>query len=326
MKKVQFNNTDLTVSELCLGTANFGTVRKVDECFEQMDLFREAGGNFIDTALVYGDWDWPERGRSEQVIGQWMAERKARDQFVISTKGCHPPAEDMSIPRVSRDEIISDVELSLKNLQTDYIDLYFLHRDNPEVPVAEILETLEEQVKKGNLRYYGGSNWKLDRVKEAAAYAAAHDLQGFSCNQIMMALTDVDMSSIDWTGMLILDEDFYAYHKESGMNLMAFQCLSAGYFSKRLAGKSVTDGQKAMYDCAANEGMLGKLKKFAEEGYDPMSFALQYVQKSAFPAVPITAFSSAEQLKKMISLSQVQIPEEMLDELIALKKVQKYIW
>ena len=326
MKKITFNRTELTVSEICLGTANFGTARSVEECFAQMDLFSEAGGNFMDTALVYGDWAWPERGRSEQVIGQWLTERKVRDQVVISTKGCHPPAEDMSIPRVSRGEIISDVELSLQNLQTDYIDLYFLHRDNPKIPVAEILETLEEQVKKGKIRYYGCSNWKLDRVKEAAAYAKEHELQGFSCNQIMMALTDVDMSSQEWTGMQILDEDFYACHKESGLNLMAFQCLSGGYFSKRLAGKTVSEMQKAMYDCAANDAMLEKLKGFEKDGYDPLVFSLQYVKKAGFPAIPITAFSSEEQLKKMIALSKVQVPKEMLDELIALKKVQKYIW
>ena len=110
MKKILFNNTDLQVSELCLGTANFGTVRSVEESFEQMDIFTEAGGNFIDTALVYGDWGCNGKGRSEKVIGQWMALRKKRDQVILSTKGCHPPAEDMNVPRVNAAEICSDVE------------------------------------------------------------------------------------------------------------------------------------------------------------------------------------------------------------------------
>ena len=324
MEKIQFNNTNLQVSELCLGTANFGTIRSAEESFAQMDLFAELGGNFIDTALVYGDWGCDERGRSEKVIGQWLSDRKKRQDVIISTKGCHPPFEDMSIPRVSAAEIRDDIALSLENLRTGYIDLYFLHRDNPLVPVAEILETLEEQVKKGNLRYYGCSNWTLERVKEAAAYAKAHGLQGFSCNQIMMALADVDMSSIEWTKMLILDEDFYDYHKESGLNLMAFQCIAGGYFSKKIAGKEIGDGQKAMYDCAANDAIAAKMADFAKEGYEPMDFMLRYVTKAAFPAIPIASCSTAGQLRDLTRSVEKQVPDEMLDELISLKKVQKY--
>lgn len=326
MKKITFNNTDLTVSELCLGSSNFGTARSQEESFEQMDVFVEAGGNFIDTALVYGDWAWDEPGRSECVIGQWLKTSGNRDKVIISTKGCHPPIEDMNIPRVSRAEICSDVEKSLRNLQTDYIDLYFLHRDNPNVPVAEILETLEEQVKKGNLRYYGCSNWTLERVKEAADYAKEHSLKGFSCNQILMALTDVDMSSVEWTQMKILDEPFYQYHKDSGLNLMAFQCISGGYFSKRLAGKCISDGQRAMYNCPANDEILMKMTDFVKEGYDPLDFQLRYVLKAAFTAVPIAAFGTTKQLKEAISSLEKQVPSEMLQELTALKKVQKYCW
>ena len=326
MKNIKFSNTDLNVSELCLGTANFGTARSAEESFEQLNLFLEAGGNFIDTALVYGDWGCDEKGRSEKVIGQWLTQCGKRDQVIISTKGCHPPAEDMSIPRVSPAEIRSDVEKSLQNLKTDYIDLYFLHRDNPQVSVAEILETLEEEVKKGKLRYYGCSNWTLDRVKEAADYGKAHGLQGFSCNQILMALADVDMTSIEWTQMKILGEDFYQYHKESGLNLMAFQCISGGYFSKRLAGRSISEGQRAMYDCPANDAILEKLAAFAKEGYDPMDFLLCYVLNASFPAVPIASFGSPEQLKAAVSSLEKQVPAEMLQELIALKQVQKYRW
>ena len=97
MKKIAFNNTELDVSELCLGTSNFGTARSTEESFEQMDVFLEAGGNFIDTALVYGDWAWDEPGRSESVIGQWLAKGGKREQVIISTKGCHPPIDRKSV-------------------------------------------------------------------------------------------------------------------------------------------------------------------------------------------------------------------------------------
>jgi len=326
MKKILFNNTDLQVSELCLGTANFGTVRSVEESFEQMDIFTEAGGNFIDTALVYGDWGCNGKGRSEKVIGQWMALRKKRDQVILSTKGCHPPAEDMNVPRVNAAEICSDVEKSLGNLQTDHIDLYFLHRDDPSVPVEELLEALEAEVQKGNLRYYGCSNWSLERVKQAAAYAKAHKLQGFVCNQILMALADVDMTSIEWTGMRILDSEFYRYHKENGLNLMAFMCMSGGYFEKVLAGRPISEGQQAMYDSPVNKAILQRMEAFSKEGYEPLDFILRYVTGAAFPAVPIAAFGTKAQLMAAIGSLQKQVPQELCRELSSLKKAQIYSW
>ncbi len=326
MKTIKLPHTDLEVSALSLGTTQFGTARSEEESFRQMDIYLEHGGNFIDTALVYGDWGWKEPGRSEQVIGNWLARRGSRNRVVLATKGCHPPFNNMARSRVDAESLQHDVECSLRNLRTDVIDLYFLHRDNPAVPVAELLEALEEEVRKGNLRYYGCSNWSLARVKEAEAYAAAHGLQGFSCNQIMFALTDVVPQTLIRPQLMILDDEFYQYHKEKNLSLMAYMCQSGGYFPKRAAKKALSDSQKEQYALPSNDAILNQLLKYQAEGYAINDFALQYVLQAAFPAIPIGAFGSEQQLLEGIAGIGRPIPEEWMRELIGMKRVQIYRW
>ena len=117
----------LSVSPIGLGTANFGTRLPEADCFAQLDRYTQIG-NLIDTARVYGDWTPGPRGKSEIIIGKWLASRRCRDHVFISTKGAHPRLESMNVTRLSPGDIQSDLELSLRALGTDYIDLYFLHR------------------------------------------------------------------------------------------------------------------------------------------------------------------------------------------------------
>jgi len=139
-KKILY--TDLIVSSVCLGGAPFGSSIDPDKSMRLMDLFVELGGNFIDTANVYGKWLPDGRSASEETLGKWMKTRKNRGRLVVTTKGAHPDLKTMSVQRLSKEEISADVDDSLKNLQTDYIDLYWLHRDDPNRCVGEILERL----------------------------------------------------------------------------------------------------------------------------------------------------------------------------------------
>lgn len=148
MNYKQLTGTDLLVSNLCLGTVQFGSAIGEKECFEQLDEFTDLGGNFLDTAHVYGDWLAGERARSERVIGKWLKQSGKRNNYVISTKGAHPRLDSMEVSRVSREAIMTDIEESLKCLGADTIDLYFLHRDDESVSVCEILDILEAARKK----------------------------------------------------------------------------------------------------------------------------------------------------------------------------------
>ncbi|HET8844709.1 MAG TPA: aldo/keto reductase, partial [Ktedonobacteraceae bacterium] len=157
-------HTNLHPSALCLGTGSFGTGIDASSAFRLLDIFLEHGGTFIDTARVYGAWVPNGLGLSEKVIGQWVNERHVREQIVLGTKGAHPVFSARHIPRLAPQDIIADLDESLRCLQTEYIDLYWLHRDDPQRPVADILETLNEQVRQGKIRYFGCSNWHVERI------------------------------------------------------------------------------------------------------------------------------------------------------------------
>ncbi len=149
MQTIPIPNTALTPSVLCLGTVSIGATLDRETSFDMLDKFFEHGGTFIDTAKIYSDWIPGEKSRSEKVIGAWIKERKNRERVILATKGAHPELSSMHIPRLSKVEITADLEASLRHLQVDYLDLYWLHRDDPACPVAEVLETLSGLVRAG---------------------------------------------------------------------------------------------------------------------------------------------------------------------------------
>ena len=129
---------------LALGTAPFGTAIGRDTAFAILDAFLALGGNLIDTAAVYG------MGASEQTIGDWLKDRRARDKITVATKGGHPSIPDWQ-QRLTEQDVRADLEASLRNLQTDYIDVYFLHRDDPSKPVEDIMPMLHKLVCEGKV-------------------------------------------------------------------------------------------------------------------------------------------------------------------------------
>jgi aryl-alcohol dehydrogenase-like predicted oxidoreductase len=168
MKYGNVKGVEKPISRLVLGTMiiNNGDLRK---SFDLLDAVFELGGTALDTAHVYG---------SEEPIGLWMKERGNRDKVVILDKGAHPSNR----PRVTPADITSDLSDSLARLKTDYIDVYMLHRDDPDVPVGPIVEVLNEHLSAGRIHAFGGSNWKYERIQEANEFAEAHGLVPFSAS------------------------------------------------------------------------------------------------------------------------------------------------
>ena len=163
MKYVTIPNSDLRVSQICLGSADAGASVTPKDAFSLFDAFVAEGGNFLDTAHVYSNWIPNTKSTSEKLIGQWLRKSGMRNDIVIATKGAHPELTSMNVSRLSADDIALDVSESLEYLQTDMIDLYWLHRDDVHIPVDEIIDALNEQVKAGHIRYFGCSNWTISR-------------------------------------------------------------------------------------------------------------------------------------------------------------------
>ena len=158
--------TDLTVSELCLGTNPFGWTASEHDAFEVLDAFDAAGGNFLDTADSYSAWaDGNSGGEAETVIGHWIERRGRSDDLVVATKVG-------SLGGLSADNIRTCLDASLRRLGVEQIDLYYAHKDDPETPLEETLATFDELVRSGTVRYVGISNYDPARLSEALAITA----------------------------------------------------------------------------------------------------------------------------------------------------------
>jgi aryl-alcohol dehydrogenase-like predicted oxidoreductase len=142
-----------------------------------LDAYIDGGGNFIDTADVYG------QGTSESIVGRWMSSRKNRDRIILATKLGHQMGNDPTARGLSRRYIQQAVEASLKRLQTDSIDLYQAHTDDPSTPLAETMAAFDELMRQGKVRYVGASNYSAGRLREALVVSEQHGYVRYSCLQ-----------------------------------------------------------------------------------------------------------------------------------------------
>ena len=168
MEYRRLGRTGLKVSELCLGTMQWGWTAVETTAFAVMDAFVEAGGNFIDTADVYSRWaPGNPGGVSEEIIGRWMQERGNRRQIVLATKVRGRMWDGANGEGLSRQHIMAAVEDSLRRLQTDTIDLYQTHWFDADTPIDETMRALDDLVRQGKVRYLGASNipaWRLTKA------------------------------------------------------------------------------------------------------------------------------------------------------------------
>ena len=307
----QLTGTYLLVSNLCLGTVQFGSAVEEKDCFEQLNEFTDSGGNFLDTAHVYGDWLPGERARSERVIGKWLKQSGKRNHYVIATKGAHPRLDSMEVSRVNREAIMTDMEESLKCLETDAIDLYFLHRDDENVPVCEILDILETARKKGYIRYYGCSNWKLERLKEAQRAAEEYGFSGFVCNQLMWSLADINTAGLGDPTLVCMDQKSFSYHKEKQLSAMAYMSVAKGYFSKLLKGDTIPENVAAIYENEANYKIAEELKALKACGITPVQACISYFNEQPFTAIPLASFRNIEQMRETVAGCDVTLGRDI---------------
>src|SRR5579863_5164354 len=173
IKKRKLGNSGLMVAPLAFGGNVFGWTTDEPTAFSLLDAFVAAGFNLIDTADVYSRWvPGNQGGESETVIGKWLARSGKRDQVVIATKA----GAEMGPGKkgLSKAYILSEVEDSLKRLQTDYIDLYQSHIDDLETPLEETLETYAQLIRQGKVRSIGASNYKAERLQAAQEASRKH--------------------------------------------------------------------------------------------------------------------------------------------------------
>lgn len=322
LNKITLPNTELVVSQLCLGTNMFGTALDNARAAEILDAFFAAGGNFLDTACSYGDWvPSAPRGASESALGELLAKRK-RSDYVIATKGCEFDcrAGDFAL-RVTPELLAADLYKSLERLRVDTIDLYWLHRDDPSRPVEVIVDALINQQQTGRIRHFGCSNWSVERIEAAQAYARSLNHEGFVACQPMWGLAEPDRTAMMTYAPGGHYEHGYRAIHESGVTMIPYSPQSRGFFSKLAAGATKdTLGADiaALYLHADNLRKLPVIERIAtQHGASINDVVLAYLTSQPLPTIPIIGCSRVEQLQESVKACALRLGPDELQQLHA---------
>jgi aryl-alcohol dehydrogenase-like predicted oxidoreductase len=320
MKTRNIPGTDMMPSVICLGTSHFGDTVSRETSFAIMDRFLDLGGSFLDTAKVYGDWVPSERSLSEKVIGEWMKKERNRSRIVLATKGAHPELSSMHIPRLSKKDIEHDLEQSLKNLQTDYIDLYWLHRDDPQKSVEYVIDMMNEWVRLGKIRYFGCSNWRSERIEAAQKYAESKGVQGFAASQTRWSLATYPPANDP--DMVTMDEKERAYHVRTGLTAVPYNSQASGLFSGRYSSEILSEPRpenRKVWKLCSKENLrkLRYIETIARQLNLTMTqVSLGYfLSNPEFPVFPICGVKNLEQLEDSCAAGIIQIDRQLFVEI-----------
>lgn len=284
------------VSRVILGVDNQQTLPHLAA---MADDFLERGGNAFDTAFIYGG------GKQEIQLGRWMASRSIRDQVVVTVKGAHAPLCTPEHLRRQFDE-------SLDRLQTDYADVYLMHRDNPDIPASEFVDVLDELRAAGRIRLYGGSNWTLERLTEANAHAARTGREAFRVVSNNLSLAR--MVDPVWAGCVSSKgSDWRAWFLQNQAALFSWSSQARGYFAPGRFAGSVTDAElMRCWDSPDNRERLSRAEDLArEKGLSPLNIALAYVLNQPFATFALIGPRTIEETRTTLGGVGVKLsPDE----------------
>lgn len=313
--------SDAPVSPLCLGSSAFGTDIDRNQSFRVLDAFVEAGGTFIDTARIYAAWREGGWGASERTIGAWLRARGNRKSLVIGTKGGHPPMDRLVEGRCSKACLEHDLSDSLERLGIDYVDIYWLHRDEPSRDAGEIIETLAGFVRDGRVRSYGASNWSTDRIAAANAYASTHDVPMFVASQLGFALAERPLETVPVAGMLYMDAESQDWYHSAGMAIAAYSATANGYFGDANVcwardGFPGDAPRGRSYDTPANRKRLDAAGAVgADRAITPNQVALAYLRHQPVPVYPIIGTSNPAHVREAMEAMHVSLTPDELNRL-----------
>ncbi|SNC60045.1 Predicted oxidoreductase [Hymenobacter gelipurpurascens] len=318
-------HSGLVVSPLALGTMTFGTPRwgSPDAVSQQIfNAYIDAGGNFLDTADVYSG------GRSEELVGTYITERRLRDQLVLATKfGFNAQPGNPHAGGNGRKNIYRALEGSLRRLQTDYVDLYWLHVWDMVTPVEEVLQTLGDLVRAGKIRYFGFSDMPAWYTAKAATLAAAHAVPGPIAMQLAYSLVERN-----------IEHEHVPAALNSGLGITLWSPLAAGFLAGKYeraeagaTGEGRLSGPNSFGDALFTERnwrILEALRNVAAQAERPLAqVAMAWVLAQPGVTSPIIGASQVEQLHDSLAALDVQLNSEqltMLNEASALAPTFPY--
>jgi predicted dehydrogenase/aryl-alcohol dehydrogenase-like predicted oxidoreductase len=297
MKYGAIAGVEKPISRLVMGVDNQTSWPHASVMF---DDFFERGGTCFDTAYTYAS------GACEKMLGYWLNNRGIRKQVVLLDKGAHTP-------HCNPQALVSQLHESLTRLQTDYVDIYMLHRDNPDIPVGEFLTALNEQKNAGHISIFGASNWSIERVEEANRWAAEHKMSGFSVMSNNFSLAR--MVEPVWAGCISAsDGRSRAWLTERQMPLMPWSSQARGFFTGRANPNDHSDAE--LVRCWYSEDNFRRLERVnamaKERDVLPINIALAYVLCQPFPTFPLIGPRLLSETRTSIPALDIQLtPKEM---------------
>ena len=310
MEHVHLGSSGLLVSRICLGTMTFGVQTNEADAFAIMDAAAESGVTFFDTADVYPARGVP--GTTEEIVGRWLTGK--RDRFVLASKCGGPMGPAPWEQGCSRRHILSAVEDSLRRLGTDYLDLYQLHRFDPDTPLDETLSALDSLVQSGKVRYLGCSNWLAYQLALALGRSDVHGITRFVSVQPRYNLLHraIERELVP----LCLDQRIgvIPYNPLAGGLLTAKHRRDAGPAADTRFGMSPV--YKNLYWRDAEFATVEAIEPIAQAAGLPLT-TLAVAWTLAKPAVTsaIVGASRAEQLTGSLAAADVRLDAELLTEL-----------
>ena len=297
MRYGEISGLSKPVSRLVLGVDHPLTMPLAAALF---DDYIERGGNTFDTAYIYRE------GVPERLLGHWMRHRGVREQVVVVGKGAHTP---YCTPEALTRQLLE----SLERLQTDRVDVYLLHRDNPEVPVGEFVDVLDEHARAGRIGVFGGSNWSIERVTAANRYARRKGRQAFSVlsNQLSLAR----LVRAPWAGCLSAgDVASRRWLQRHRFPLLPWSSQARGYFSDAAPAEVFKDGSRfACWEATDNAERRARARQLAQERHTTAhAIATAWVLHQPFPTFPLIGPRSIEETVAAFSGLSVELtPREV---------------
>jgi aryl-alcohol dehydrogenase-like predicted oxidoreductase len=303
--------TGVRVSRLCFGTMSFGGDADETASAAMFKAVRDAGINFFDTADQYN------KGRSEEILGKLA--RGAREDLVIATKCFNPTGPDLNARGNSRRHLTRALEESLRRLQTDRVEILYLHMHDPLVPVDEAMRALEDMVRAGKVLYPALSNWAAWQVQQALGVQATHGWARLQAIQPMYNLVK-RQAEVEILPMAMAN----------GVSVFPYSPTGAGLLSGKFAAKS---GDTAQARLVANKNYTARYgepwmhevaEKFAafckQRGMHPVSAAVAWVAAHPGVTAPIIGARNVEQLQASLDSVKIEMPSALWNEMAALSR------
>jgi aryl-alcohol dehydrogenase-like predicted oxidoreductase len=304
---ISLGSTGIAVSPLCLGGNVFGWTADEEGSAAVLDAYVAAGGNFIDTADGYADWvEGNPRGMSEQIIGRWMAARGNRDDLVIATK----VGRAQGMRGLAAGTIRTGAEESLRRLQTDRIDLYYAHADDPETPLAETMGAFDALVREGKVLHVAASNYTAPRLAEALRVSEREGLAHYVALQPEYNL----VSRSEYEGEL---QDLCV---AEGIACMPYYALASGFLTGkyRPGGPQVESprAESASKHVDGGAGVLAALDEVAAAHSTTVAaVALAWLRAQPGVTAPIASARSPEQLAELLPMAELDLTADELDRI-----------